>query len=424
MCRRATFSILLIVLLTLVACGGGAKTEPVTAPTAAKTEPTAVPAQAEVKPTATAQPPATQTPKPVAATATAAPVEEALPILKSGALKSYAAKIEIKSEVVKPEAALESWTEAEMTYRLEPAPTALSMVMKDKTEQGRADILAIVIGEVMYFKAPGAEQWMKLPNAGAGLSEMAQAMLDPEQLAKDTPVDVFTAANVVNRNEMVEGVATVHYRATEAQLRALMETPQFESVSQRKLLSGSADFWVAKQGNYLKQYRTETLQEDEAGRQIKTTMQLLVTQENEPVTIEPPPADQVTEMPAFNNETPEPEPTAEAAPVDISAKLAVLPAPPQSEEYQPSELPGGLRFIVETMAAQAPVRAFLSDASPEEVDQFYETELPKLGYQPVMQMAGEMGIAINMFKKGDQSVMIRINQDPDTGKTLVTMQIP
>ncbi len=114
---------------------------------------------------------------------------------------------------------------------------------------------------------------MKLPTGG-GLGDMMQTLLNPEELTKEAPVDIFTASNVVSRNETVDGVATTHYRATEAQIRAMMA--QNEAITQQKqtLLSGTADFWVARKGNYLKQYRTETLQEDETGRQVKSTMQI------------------------------------------------------------------------------------------------------------------------------------------------------
>lgn len=410
--RLFATSILLTVLLTLAACGGGAQPEPTTAPAAA----TQAPAQAAAQPTAAA----TRAPQPTAAPAA---TEEPLPVLKVGALKSYVAKLELKSEVVKPEAALEAWSEMEMTYRLDPAPVAYAMVLKDKTGQNQPDMQIIVIGEATYFNDPDSGTWTKLPTSGGFVSTM-QTLLDPEELTKDAPVDIFTAANVVNRNETVDGIATTHYRATEAQLRALMA--QNEAITQQKqtLLSGTADFWVAKKGNYLKQYRTETLQEDEAGRQVKSTMSLLVTQENRPVTIEPPPADQVTELGGFDRETPEPEPTPEPPSAETSAALAALPAPPQSKEYKPSEFPGGVKVIIETMAAQAPVRAFLSDASPEDVDKFYEAEMPKLGYKAAMQMPGEMGMVINLYMKGEQSVMIQIFQDADSGKTLVVLQMP
>ncbi len=408
--------ILLTVLLALVACGG-AKPEPTAAPSAGQAAAaTKAPAQAEAKPTAAA----TRAPQPTAAPAA---TEEALPILKAGALKSYVAKMEFKSEVVKPEAAVETWSEMEMTYRLDPAPVAYAMVLKDRTQPEQPDTEMIVIGADTYFKNSEDNTWMKF-QSGGGLGDTMQAMLNPEELTKDAPVDVFTASNVVNRNETVDGVATTHYRATEAQLRAMLKETEASTQQTQKLLSGTADFWIAKKGNYLKQYRTEMLQEDEAGRQIKSTLQMLITQENRPVTIAPPPADQVTDLGGLDQETPEPAPTAEPPSAETSAALAALPAPPQSKEYKPSELTGGAQLMVQTMAAQAPVRAFLSDASPADVDKFYETKMQQLGYQSVMQTEGELGIVINMFTKGEQSVMIQIHQDAGSGKTLVIMQMP
>lgn len=406
--RLFATAILLTVLLTLAACGGGAQPEPTAAPAVAQPAAT----QAPAKPTAAPQP----------TVAPAAP-EEALPVLKAGALKSYVAKMEFKSEVVKPEATVEAWSEMEMTYRLDPAPVAYSMILRDKAQPGQPTTEMIVIGEAMYFKDTENNTWMKF-QSGGDLGDTMQSILNPEELTKDAPVDIFSAANVVNRNETVDGVATTHYRATEAQLRAMLKETEALTEQPRTLVSGTADFWVAKKGNYLKQYQTEMLQEDDSGRQVKSTMQMLVTQENQAVTIEPPPADQVTDLGSLDGETPEPEAPAEPPSAETSAALAALPAPPQSKEYKPSELTGGAQLMVQTMAAQAPVRAFLSDASPADVDKFYETKMQQLGYQAVTQMEGELGIAINMFMKGDQSVMIQIYQDPDSGKTLVVLQMP
>lgn len=426
--RLFAFTILLTVLLAVAACGG-AKSEPAAA-TPASGQPAAAtqaPAQPAAKATAAGQAAATQAPKQAVPTAAPATAEDALPVLKKGALKSYVARIEMKTEVVQPEPALETWSEVEMTYRLDPAPIAYALVIKDKTGQGQPDTQMIVIGSDTYLQDPDSGAWMKLPTGG-DMGGMMQSMLDPEEVSKDAPVDVFTAANVVSRNEMVDGVATTHYRTTEAQLRALMAQTEAETGQKLTLLSGTADFWVANKGNYLKQYRLNTLQEDEAGRQQKTALQMLVTNENKPVTIQPPPADQVTDMGEFMNELTEPELTEEApapeAPAQVSAALAALPAPPRSKEYTSSQLTGGAKLVVEMLEAQGPGRAFLSDASPEEVSDFYKAQMPMLGYKPVMPMPGEMGIAISMYEKGEQSVLIHIAADSETGKTLVMIQMP
>ncbi len=423
--RLSIAAMLLIVLTALAACGGGAKETPVTAPAqpAAATQAPAAAAKATEAPapTAAAQPAATKAPEP-APTPTA---EEALPVPKPSALKSYFARIEIKSEVTEPEPGLEAWSVLEMTYRLDPAPVAYRMRITDKTGQERPDVEMIVIGKDMYIKDPdGGDTWTKLPTA-AGFGDVMQMMVDPEALTKDAPTDIFSAANVVSRNETVDGVATTHYRAPEAQMRALIAKSQAETGQEQKIISASADFWVAKKGNYLKQYRSEAVYEDADGRQVKTVMQMLVTDENKPVTIEPPPADKVTDMGGMlPEETPEPEATPEPASPETTAALAALPAPPQSKEYKLAELPEGTRFVVEMMAAGLPARVFLSDATVEEINAFYKTEMPKRGYQAGMQMPGEMGMAFSMYQKGDQIVMIRVGEDNESGKRVVILQIP
>lgn len=423
--RLCVVAVLLIVLLTLAACGGGAKETPVSAPVqpaAATQAPSTEAAQATEapKPTAAAQAAATKAPEP-APTPTA---EEALPVPKPAALKSYVARIELKSEVTEPEPGLEAWSVIEMAYRLEPAPAAYRMRITDKTGQARSDVEMIAIGNDAYIKDSDSDTWMKVPTT-AGFGNAMQMMVDPEALTKDAPTDIFSSANVVSRNETVDGVATTHYRATEAQMRALLAKSQAETGQEQKIISAAADFWVAKKGNYLKQYRTETVHEEADGRQIKTMMQMLVTDENKPVTVEPPPADKVTDMGGMLPvETPEPEATAEPASPEATTALAALPAPPQSKEYKPAELPEATRFMVQMMAAGIPVRVLLSDATVEEINAFYKTEMPKQGYQAGMQMPGEMGMAFSMYQKGDRIVIIRVGEDSESGKRIVILQMP
>lgn len=424
--RLFVAGMLLIVLLMLSACGGGAKETPISAPlqpAAATQAPSAGAAKGTgaPQPTAAAQAAATKAPEsaPIATTA-----EEALPVLKPSALKSYVARIELKSEVTEPEPGLEAWSVIEMAYRLDPPPVAYRMRVTDKTGQARPDVEMIAIGQDIYIKDPGGDTWMKLP-AAASFDNVMQTMIDPEELAKNAPTDIFSPANVVSRNEVVDGVATTHYRAAQAQAQLLVAKSQAETGQEQKIISAGADFWVAKKGNYLKQYRTEMVHEDSDGRQITTVMQMLITDENKPVTIAPPPADKVTDVGGMvPAETPETEPTAQPTSPETTAALAALPAPPKSKAYKLAELPAGTRFVVEMMAAGMPARVFLSDASLEEISAFYKVEMPKRGYQAGMQMPGEMGMALSMYQKGDQIVIIRAGEDSESGKRVVILQMP
>lgn len=425
--RLLAISALLVVLSALAACGGGAEKTPTPAPTQpaaiAQAPAPATADAAEAPKTAATVPPApTEAPRP-AVTPTAAAAEEALPVPKPSALKSYVAKIELKSEVTEPEPGVETWSVIEMTYRLDPTPPAYAMTIEDKTGQAQPTVQIIVIGPDTYFRDPEGDTWTNFP-AGSGLDALMQMMVDPEELTREASTDIFTLANVVNRNEMVDGVATTHYRATEAQMRALIAKSQAEMGQDKKILSASADFWVAKKGEYLKQYRTETVHQETDGRQLKTVMQMLITNENKPVTIEPPPADKVTELGGALGAPATPGPTGQPTSPGAKAALAELPAPPQSKEYQPAELTGATRFIVEMMATQAPVRAFLSDASTEEIRAFYQAELPKRGYQSFMEMPGEAGTVMSMYQKGEQMVIVQVAQDNETGKRLVILQAP
>jgi len=419
--RLAIPFILLAILLALAACGGGAKESPTSAP-AQPAAPTQAPSTGTGPAT---EPPKPATPAPVAATKapgpTSVPTEtEALPVPKPSALKSYVVKTELKSEVTEPEPGLETWSMIEATYRLDPPPLAYHIRIVDKTGQARPEVEMIVIGQDVYIKDPDKNTWMKLPTSGA-FGDMLQSVVSPEEVAQSTPNDIFTNANVVSRNEVVDGVATTHYRATEAQLRTLIEKSQAEARQQGKVISAAADFWVARKGNYLKQYRIETTYQESDGRQIKSLVQMLISNENKPVTIEPPAVAETIEMgdlPTTKEvETP-------SSSTEVPVELAALPAPPQSEEYQANDVSGGVKFIAQMLAAENPIRLFLSDASIEEIKVFYNQEMPKRGYRLIIEMPGGDKMFVSSYKKGDQTAVIQIGEDADSGRRFVIIYMP
>ena len=102
----------------------------------------------------------------------------------------------------------------------------------------------------------------------------------------------------------MEGVDTTHYRTSDAQAQKLLT----KWVTQgRTVLSGTAEFWVTNRDGHIKQYVVMVNSQDSAGQKHTETSRLLVTSENQPVTIDIPPADQVLDMQRLAQPTPTPQ---------------------------------------------------------------------------------------------------------------------
>ena len=429
-------TILLITFVALTACGSkkAAPTAPASgqstggdAPAAA--QPTAA---AQAAPTAAA-PAAAPTTKPTAVPEpTKAPAEDtgALPTGK-GLPKSYIYTMEMKEEVLKPTKALENWVKMEIRFETEPAPGKYAMTAVDQSgEHPDEEMKLIVLADAIYIFDPGEGKWTKLPrNQDSAMGSMADTLNFAEEMAKETAPDVFTPAHMVSRHESIDGVDCTHYRLKDKEIDQLQ---QKDIPSTRTLVSGQVDFWIANQGDYLKKYMQDSIVDDEDGRQLHVYYEALVTDENKPVKIEAPPADQVIDMmaegiPGLGAATAE-APSGEAPSNEVSAAALAffekLPAPPQSRAITAEELPDSLKFAVLMAGAGQPARHYISDASLEDVRAFYKKELTDRGLISFMDQVAELADSpMNMYASDEAVIQLLTDTDPATGKTMISVML-
>lgn len=411
-------TVFLIVAMAVTACGGK-KASPTPQPTASQA-PTAV--------QPTAQPAATrpQAQAPSAATQPAPqPAEEELPTGQS-LLRSYVQVMESKEEVIKPEPSLRSWGEIELRVQREPAPGRVAITVTDKSGEN-PEIRMILAEDAVYIFEPDENLWTKMPReTSAAPSASFEAFAFADKLAEESPSGLFSAAHVVNRHEKVDGVDTTHYRFADKDLE---QWQKGWFPSDRKLVSGQVELWIANQGNYLKKYRQDTVFEED-GTQVRQQYEALITQENKPVEIELPPADQVKEMEVPELSVPGTPETAEegeeaggATSPEAKAFFDSLPPPPDSTEIAVEELPESIQFMY-TMAGEGrPVRAYRSNASLEKVQAFYKELFNQAGLISLMdQMGGKAGeTKMNLYVGDKASIQLITDTDPDTGETFVLL---
>ncbi len=310
---------LLLLVVALAACGGGtpaatqapaaAATQPpaaagvgqVTAAPAATAAPSPVPTVAPTpRPAATAAPAATiiaAATRPATAVAPAATIatggQTDLPALKPGALKSYVTAIEFSEEALKPTPATTSKVKMQTSYRAEPAPAAYSFQVVDETKTGsEGQMKMIVFGTDTFIYMADQQKWLKASTAAAGMDNVMGEMLDPNKIAADAPAGLFTQQNVISANETLEGVRTTHYRATGDLLTRLVAQDDPDILS----TTGQADFWVANDTGYLKQYVLDATVTKKDGSVARQLAKMTVTKENQPIDIQAPPAADVLDM--------------------------------------------------------------------------------------------------------------------------------
>ncbi len=431
-------TILSITFVALTACGSK-ETAPA-APASGQSTGGDAPA---AQPTATAQaaaptagtPAAAATTKPAAApepsTAPATAADTgALPTGK-GLLKSYIYTMEMKEEALKPTKALETWMEMEMRFETEPAPGNYALTARDKSgEHPDEEMKIIALADAIYFFDPQEGKWAKLPRSqDSAMGSMGNILNFAEMMAREDAADVFTPARIVSRHERIDGVDCTHYRLKDKEIEKL-EQKKFPSTRTR--VSGQVDFWIANKGDYLKKYVQDAIFDDEDGRQLHVYYEALVTDENKPVKIEAPPADQVTDLmaegiPGMGAATAEPS-SGEAPSGEIpAAALAFfekLPAPPQSRVITEDKLPDSMKLVLQMTGAGRPARIYASDASLEDVRAFYKKELTDRGLISFMDQVGELADSpMNMYASDEALIQLMTDTDPATGKTMIVVML-
>ena len=435
-----SLTILLIVLMALTACGGKKKAAEVE-PTAEQPT-TAAESTPPAQPTAAPEPTQAQAPAPTATSAPApiavpSPTEPPAAAVDEGALptgkgvpKTYVMTMEMKEEVIKPTEELKDWAVVEVKMQIEPAPGAMSMVVTDKLSEDPADSMMLInLADASYMFDPGEGLWMKMPgSASESVGSLAGTVDFAAELAAENAPDVFNKAHLVDRHELVDGVDTTHYRLVDSELELLQK--EWMPESEDKLISGQADYWIANDGDYLKQSEFVSIVEDDQGQQKRNYSRMFISDENQPVDIQAPPEDQVRDMLDFGTPKQEDEkPPAETAagePPEVSAAaLALLdkiPAPPASKELADDELSDDVKFFAQMMGQAGPRHIYESTEPVEVVREFYNEELGKLGLTSLLgDQAPEMSMAVFLGAEG--GVQLLTQADPTTGNTIVFVQV-
>ncbi len=411
------FTILaLLLVFSLAACGGGKDTEATTAPAANGA--TSAPADSGAAAASTPAPVATDTPEPTNTPApptntpeptdTPEPQEEMTSEFAriEDVVNSYHSKGELSyAVVITPDNGEDplnitmtfdsDWVKADNPYGNNNATTisGFDLFQADNEEEGTPqDFQLISVDDTTYMKIN--DQWITAPRDQMGEDESMTFNID----------DFVSSMDELKRvgKEKVNGINAIHYQykdssmfenalngVLESQLKDNEDISQFEAVDTKT----SGDIWIARKGNYpvkaeITMEATFKAKDADNGApkqvHIKGRTMVEITDINGDITIEPP------------------------------AK-----APQPGEVSLPGFEPGAFPIPEQTTieGSFGGMTNLTSQLSADEINAFYDEELPKLGWT-------KQGDMMSSWTKGDDSFILMVTPNDDNTTAIVIMANP
>ncbi|MCW2943606.1 MAG: hypothetical protein JWR24_323 [Actinoallomurus sp.] len=223
---------------------------------------------------------------------------------ESGTIKSFRATMSIKTSA----AGQETQMGGDVAYQLKPQ-FGMTMNFSHMTVAGKATqgFQEILLGDAIYMKMPalakqsGGKPWLKFSLSGLSAKSGIDVKNLLNQLQQANPavnVKMLTASHDAHQvgTEKVGGVTTTHYRGTYSMQQALAKLDAEQRAQAQKSLGQAGldtmvfDLWV--DGGQLPRKMTIATPA-QSKLQMETTM--VYSGFNQPVSITPPPASQVTD---------------------------------------------------------------------------------------------------------------------------------
>jgi hypothetical protein len=223
---------------------------------------------------------------------------------KSGTIKSFKATMSIKTS----ESGKQMQLRGNVAYRLKPQ-LGMKMNLSQVTAGGQPSTAfqEILVGGAIYMKMPGlakqtgGKPWLKFSlsalSAQSGI-DLKSLMNQGQQADPAVNVKMLTASQDAHKvgTEKVGGVTTTHYQGTYSVQQALAKLAPKQRAQAQKSLGQAGldkmnfDLWVDGQ-----QLPTKMQLTTPAGAKVQMDTTMVYSGFNQPVSIKPPPASQVTD---------------------------------------------------------------------------------------------------------------------------------
>jgi len=284
--------------------------------------------------------------------------------------------------------------EGQMTVSVEHVlePRAMRMVMTSKGtgigEDVPEHLETIQVGE--WFYVFDGTRWMRFPYDASQKEAFREGfVIGTEDLLKSVK-----GVRRVLPDETVNGVKAQHYRFDKQALTELGEEESF--LGQIEDVEGHV--WVSAEERFIVRFTMKVTGKDVWTEGMEGTLDILyeVYDLNQPLEIQPPPVEEVSEMPVL------PKPTVPELPEDI-------PLPPEGE----------------VATAVSGVVTVLVSKPLKEVVAFYQEAFPENGWVIEGEPIVTESVTTLTYTKGDRSVTVVISPAPgEPGKTQVMIMLP
>lgn len=378
---------LLVVLISLAACGGGSKEPADSAAPAANTPATA---RGQQSTSGAADAPAPPTPTPVPPTPTPEATDEPLSaeqLAAAEALDSYRVLSTYVSKGTDAEGkAIDDWVEITMEVTKNPPARHMVMLFTDNTDPQLQNQTSEMfqVGQDMYMYGGEESGWIRITTQ--------ETPFDSPELSMITSGDIFGKPEELKRvrpDEKINGIDSRHYQFDEKALAKLLDKAAGQ-------VTAKGDVWVAKDGGYVTKYVTTIevkngnggfLDPSMVNGSIEMTYELQEVNSNIKIEL-PAAATAGVTMPGF--------------------EAKGFPVPPEST----TQMAGGQMTMLQ------------SKTSPDEVAAFYESALADMGWTKDTQASMSFqGMSSLTFTKDGVILSLIITKDESTGLTQIMANI-
>jgi hypothetical protein len=282
-------------------------------------------------------------------------------------------------------------------------PTASQLELQSQEGDNAPEVIKLIqVGGKSYLYDESQGGWLAMAyedTASMTLDVIGLFMQELDSMLTDEDFQVVAA------HETVNGVDCVHRHAKVQDVSTEMGTSDIQ------FTDGDVDLWVANEGDYLIRLVMNATGSDAEGQPAEAKFDMELFDVNKPVTVTPPPEDEIVQdltidLPAI---TPEP---------GSSEGIARTLPRPEDAESMTEALPDQAQAMVQGEDFDM----YRTQLSVEDAKQFFLTAYPQQGWTKSQDFSVE-GMAMLTFTKEGQTASVLVLTDSSGGGNIVVVTV-
>jgi len=281
-------------------------------------------------------------------------------------------------------------------------PASLFEGESQEGDESPEEVKLLRVAEVMYWYDADQEGWIAMDYDSGTIADADLMSMLTGEMGDMLQSETFEQ---VSAHEDVSDVDCSHYRASAADLSSVLGD------TSTTFTDGTVDVWIANTSEVIMQVSMDLTGVDSDNKAVEGTLELLVSDVNQPIEILPPSKEEIVED--LTSAAPETTPT----PGESAGIAKTLPKPDDA-----ADMAGSLPAQAEALAQGQDIDFYQTGLSIEDATKFFEEALPEAGWAKVQSMPSEQ-MAILLFSKGDNSATFVIMDNPGKEGRLVVVAV-